>query len=153
MEVTGNTIRNAVISKLLEVFPDVYVYDESRTDVKYPHFFVYQISLLCNRERKDYNLLTYSIDVRYRSKADPTLNLELQQELDTIGIELLHNFNIIECGEDKIRCSEKNIEKEDGILHFYFNIVILEKEINIDDNVKKQGKLELNFDTRIRNKT
>lgn len=145
-EITSEAVKQAIISELLQIFPNTTVYKEARTNPLFPHFFVYQIDVSCQRERRYYNLLTYSMDVRYRIASDPSTNLRLQQDLDSVGFQLLHNFNHLAYRDTFIRCSEKSIEKQEGVLHFFFKVVILEKEINSNESIK-QNRLGVKIDT------
>ena len=52
MIITSEDIKNSIISRLLELFPDVSVYKESKTNPSYPHFFVYQLNLSVDKERR-----------------------------------------------------------------------------------------------------
>lgn len=142
IRITGELIKQSIISELLRMFPEVSVYKEAKTNPIYPHFFIYQISLTDEQERKNYHILTYSMDLRYRVASDPSTDLKLQQNLDSVGIKLLNSFNAIACGDEFIRCENKNIEKEDGVLHFMFNIRIMVKNVS-DEEAIKFNKLEV----------
>lgn len=142
IELTGENVKQAIIQQLLKIFPSVKVYKEAITTPQYPHFFVYQISVVDTEERKKYHLMSYAMDVRYRVKPDSSTDLKLEQNLDDMGMKLLQNFNIIDFADEKIRVKEKNTEKVDGVLHFTFNVDILGKEIPDGESVK-QNKLEV----------
>ena len=142
IELTGENVKQAIVQQLLKTFPDVKVYKEAITTPQYPHFFVYQISVVDTEERKKYHLMSYVMDVRYRVKPDSSTDLKLEQNLDDMGMKLLQNFNIIDFADEKIRVKEKNTEKVDGVLHFTFNVDILGKEIPDGESVK-QNKLEV----------
>ena len=142
IELTGENVKQAIVQQLLKIFPNVKVYKEAITEPQYPHFFVYQISVVDTEERKKYHLMSYAMDVRYRVKPDSSTDLKLEQNLDDKGMKLLQNFNIIDFADEKIRVKEKNTEKVDGVLHFTFNVDILGKEIPDGESVK-QNKLEV----------
>ena len=142
IELTGENVKQAVVQQLLKIFPSIKVYKEAITTPQYPHFFVYQISVVDTEERKKYHLMSYAMDVRYRVKPDSSTDLKLEQNLDDMGMKLLQNFNIIDFADEKIRVKEKNTEKVDGVLHFTFNVDILGKEIPDEESVK-QNKLEV----------
>lgn len=135
IKITGELIKQSIISELLRMFPEVSVYKEAKTSLSYPHFFIYQISLSDEQERKNYHILTYSMDIRYRVASDSSTDLKLQQNLDSVGIKLLNSFNVISCGDEFIRCENKSIEKEDGVLHFMFNIRIMVKNVSDEENI------------------
>ena len=140
IELTGENVKQAIVQQLLKTFPNIKVYKEAITNPQYPHFFVYQISLVDTEERKNYHLMSYAMNVRYRVKSDPSTDLKLEQNLDDMAMRLLQNFNIIDFGNEKIRVKEKNTEKVDGVLHFTFNVDILGKVIPSGESVK-QNKL------------
>lgn len=142
IELTGESVKQAIIEQLIRIFPDVTPYKESITKINYPHFFVYQISVADSEERKNYHLMSYAMEVRYRIKPDPSTDSTLELNLDDMGMKLLRNFNVISFGDEKIRVKEKNVEKVDGVLHFTFNIDILAKEIS-DEKSVKQNKMEV----------
>lgn len=142
IELTGENVKQAIVQQLLKIFPSIKVYKEAITTPQYPHFFVYQISVVDTEERKKYHLMSYAMDVRYRVKPDSSTDLKLEQNLDDMGMKLLQNFNIIDFADEKIRVKEKNTEKVDGVLHFTFNVDILGKEIPDGESVK-QNKLEV----------
>lgn len=137
MELHSEDVKEAIIKRLLEIAPDVEVYKEAVSNPKYPHFFVHQINVTDEEERKDYHLLSYSMDIRYRIVSDPSTDLRLNQNLSDMGLKLLTNFNIIDFNNGEIRCSDKSIEIQDGVLHFFTNIRIMSKLINTNEkNIK-----------------
>lgn len=146
--IEGEDVKQAVVERLLEVFPNITVYKEASSTPEYPHFFVYQIIILDDEERKDYHILNYSMEVRYRVKSDPSTDLTLERDLDNIGLKLLQSFNIIDLEDEKVRCFDKTISKEDGVLHFLFTIRIMAKKVSEESSVKQQ-KLNLQMDLNI----
>ena len=146
ISITSELIKQSIISKLLRMFPEVSVYKEAKTSLSYPHFFIYQISLSDEQERKNYHILTYSMDLRYRVASDPSTDLKLQQNIDSVALKLLNSFNIISCGNEFIRCENKSIEKENGVLHFMFDIRIMVKNVSDEEN-NKFDKLKVEVKT------
>lgn len=144
--IDSEDVKQAIVERLLEIFPNVAVYKEAKANVVYPHFFVYQINVKDEEERKDYHLLTYSMEVRYRVASDPSTDLKLEQNLDNAGLKLFQSFNIIDFEESKVRCEEKSTEKIDGVLHFFFTIKILAKFVSGEETIK-QNKLSLEVKT------
>ena len=149
ISVTSELIKQSIISELLRMFPEVSVYKEAKTSLSYPHFFIYQISLSDEQERKNYHILTYSMDLRYRVASDPSTDLKLQQNLDSVAIKLMNSFNIISCRNEFIRCENKSIEKENGVLHFMFDIRIMVKNVSDEEN-NKFDKLKVEVKTNDR---
>lgn len=142
MLIDSEDVKQAIVQKLLELFPDITVYKEAKTNIVYPHFFVYQITLSAEEERKNYHLLSYSMEIRYRVASDSSTDLKLEQNLDSMGLKLLQGFNIIDFEEEKIRCKDKRYEKVDGVLHFFFTVDILAKIVS-DEETVKQNKLSV----------
>ena len=141
MLIDSEDVKQAIIQRLLDLFPDITVYKEAKTNIVYPHFFVYQITLSSEEERKNHYLLTYSMEVRYRVASDSSTDLKLEQNLDNMGLKLLQGFNIIDFEQEKIRCEQKSYEKVDGVLHFFTTMKILTKKVP-EENIK-QNKLEV----------
>ena len=91
IELTGESVKQAIIEQLIRIFPNVTPYKESTTKISYPHFFVYQISVADSKERKNYHLMSYAMEVRYRVKPDPSTDSTLELNLDGMGMKLLQN--------------------------------------------------------------
>lgn len=148
MEISGETIKNAIFEKLLEIFPNVYVYKEQITTPNFPNFFILQLTVNSDEDRKDKYFNTYLIDLRYRQTADITTELKLEQKLDDIGNDLIINFKNIMLDGRPIKIQEPNYEKDEGVLHFSFKIKIqvekerpiLTKMQNLDTNVILKGE-------------
>ena len=136
-------VKNAVIARLLEIFPTMAVYKEAMTKPKYPHFFVYILGLTDEEERKDCHILSYSMTIRYRVASDPSTDLKLEADLDKVSFKLMEQLNIIDFGNDKIRCTDKRMEKVDGVLHFFCTLDVFVKAVQNDVDTVKQGKLSL----------
>lgn len=148
MIITSEDVKNSIVSRLLELFPDISVYKEAKTSPLYPHFFVYQLNLSVDKERKDYYIYDYSMDIRYRTSSDPSTNLKLQQDLDSISLILLNNMDIIRCKNSYIRCEQKNIEKVDGVLHFFCHFRILIRLENENEDIRKFSDMEVDINVR-----
>lgn len=142
MLIDSEDVKQAITQRLLELFPEIAVYKEAKTNIVYPHFFVYQIGISDEEERKDYHILSYSMEVRYRVASDPSTDLKIEQNLDSMSLRLLQDFNIIQFEDEKVRCKKKTTEKVDGVLHFFFSVDILGKFVS-DKETIKQNKLGL----------
>lgn len=142
MRIDSEDVKQAVVERLLTMFPNIMTYKEAKTNISYPHFFVYQINISDDEERKDYHILTYSMEIRYRIASDPSTDLKLEQKLDDMGFKLLQGFNIIDFENEKIRCGNKSVEKVDGVLHFMFNIKVLAKYVSDEEHIK-QNKMNM----------
>lgn len=142
MLIDSEDIKQAIVQRLLELFPSANVYKEAKTKILYPHFFVYQIAVADEEERKDYHLLSYTMEIRYRVASDSSTDLKLEQNLDNMGLKLLQGFNIIAFENEKARCVEKSVEKQEGVLHFFFTIRVMAKFVSGEETIK-QNKLAL----------
>lgn len=137
----ADEIKNAIAARLLEVAPDCDVYREAVTKPSYPHFFVHLINVTDEEGRKKRHILTYSFDLRYRVRSDPSTDLRLNSDLDAMALKLMVGFNIIDCNDVKIRCEDKHYEKTDGVLHFFCEIKIQALLVNLSDKTTKMNKI------------
>lgn len=137
IEIKSDDVKEAVVKKLIEVFPGMAVYKEAVTTPSYPHFFVYQTGVVDTEERSGYHILSYSMDVRYREASDPSTVSKLQQRLDNVGFALLLNFDLLDFNDSLIRCVDKSLEKNDGVLHFMCTFTPLAKKKNNVENIKQ----------------
>ena len=135
MLIESEDVKQAIVERLLELFPDVAVYKEANTNVVYPHFFVHQVNLIDESERQGRHLLYYYMEIRYRVASDPSTNLNLQRDLDEKTLKLSQGFNIIDFEDEKVRCTNKSFEKSDGVLLFTMTIVITAKEVSGESSV------------------
>ena len=134
-------IINAIRARLYQIAPDTTVYKTSQTRPVYPHFFVHQIGATDDEKRKNHHLLTFSFDIRYRIASDPSTDLKTDQKLDEMALKLFVGFTVIDCNDIKIRCGNKNYEKVDGVLHFFFDVKTQVLLVNMNENIPKQQKL------------
>lgn len=141
MLIDGEDVKQAIVQRLLELFPNTNVYKEAKSNVLYPHFFVRQVSLADEQDRREYHILSYAIEIRYRVASDPSTDLKLEQNLDSVALKLMQGFNVIDFEESKIRCTEKHYEKVDGVIYFFLNVDIMTKYISGKEYIK-QGKLK-----------
>lgn len=133
----GEDVKQAVVERLLERFPDIAVYKEASSTMMYPSFYVYQITVLDEEDRKDVHLVDCYMDVRYRVAGDSSTDLTLERDLDNMGLKLLQTFDIIEMEGEKVRCTEKSVSKSDGVLHFFFTIRIMARKVSASDETKQ----------------
>lgn len=137
MIIESEDVKQAIAERLLELFPEVNVYKEAKTNVLYPHFFIYQVNFMDEKERKDHFILYYMMEVRYRVAADPSTDLTLQRDLDKIALKLLQGFDIIDMEDEKVWCTDKSIEKSDGVLLFTMTIAIMVKKVSGEEGAKQ----------------
>lgn len=146
MIIDSEDVKQAIVERLLEIFPNANVYKEAKTQILYPHFFVYQVNLADDEERKNYHLLHYQMEIRYRVASDLSTDLKLEQNLDNVGLKLLTSFNIINFENEKVRCKDKTTEKVDGVLHFLFTVDIMAKVVSEEETIKQN---KLNMEVRL----
>lgn len=144
--ITGESIKNAVVNKLLECLPGVNVYKESTSTPEFPYAVAHQLGLQCQEERNNYFLLTYNMQVRYIHSYDVSTELKIQQILDNIALTLMANFDLLEMDDGYIRCSDKSYEKVDGILYFSFDIQMFVNAVDLDaSEIEKMRELIYNI--------
>ena len=139
-ELKSEEIKNALIARLLELSPNTAVYRKAVTVPKYPHFFIHLISVSDEEDRKNYHLLTYSFDLRYRVASDSSTDLRLEQDLDAMALRLFSGLNIIDCTDVKVRIEDKNYEKTDGVLHFFCKV-----NMSVLDRDNKESPKQMNL--------
>ena len=139
-ELKSEEIKNALMARLLELSPNTAVYKEAVTVPKYPHFFIHLISVSDEEDRKNYHLLTYSFDLRYRVASDSSTDLRLEQDLEAMALRLFAGLNIIDCTDVKIRIEDKNYEKTDGVLHFFCKV-----NMSVLDRDNKESPKQMNL--------
>lgn len=144
--ISGESVKNAVVSRLLECLPDVNIYKESTSSPEFPHCVVHQLGLQCQEERNGYFLLTYNMQVRYTHSYDVSTELKIQQVLDNVALTLMSNFDLLEMGEGYIRCIDKSYEKSDGVLIFSFDVQIMVNAVDLDaSEIEKMRSLIYNI--------
>ena len=144
VELTGESIKTGLRIELLKLFTGATVYTEQIGDsvAVYPHFFVNQLTLSAQEDRRDHWFLQYLINLRYRVAAEPFLDRNLNQKLDAVGLQLLE-IKWITIGPYRERLLNPRCEKVDGVLHFFtnFNVQATKEE---EEGVK-QEKLTKNI--------
>ena len=144
--ITGETVKNSIVDKLLECLPDVNIYKESTSTPEFPHCVVHQLGLQCQEERDGYFLLTYNMQIRYTHSYDLSTELRLQQILDNVALTLMANFDLLKMGNGYIRCTDKSYEKVEGVLYFSFDINVLANIVDLDnEEIDKMRKLIYNI--------
>lgn len=141
-EIIGETVKSAISIKLGQIFgTDTVRYKEAITKLKYPHFFINQVTLthepagLGNRIKLD-----YLINIRYRYSEDIATVTNLQQKLDDIGLKLCTEFTDIQL-ERPVKTYNRNYEKDEGVLQFFCNITVYAKPETEDKSKFKGMKL------------
>jgi len=145
-ELVATSVTSALGIRLREIFPGVMWYRETipAQMLVYPHWFVNQLTLNIQPERRNHWWLSYFATMRYHVAADPASVVgSLQQQLDDASIKLLADLDYIYWNGIPVRISNLRTEKIDGVLHCFCNVdVMATKPIEIDP---LQEQLEVNI--------
>ena len=121
----GETIKNAIVTELNDLFPNIAVYKEEQTNpYDFPNFFVLQLSMNSQEDRKDHYFETYLYEIRYRHIADVELEPRIEQRLDNIGNTLINEFKSVIFDSRPYKIRQANYEKVDKVGHFTFQITV-----------------------------
>lgn len=126
----GETIKNAIARELNKIFPDIAVYkEEQSTPYDFPNFYILQLSMNSQEDRKDHYFQTFLYEIRYRQIADVELEPRIEQKLDNVGLQLTTELVRVTIDNRPYRVLQSNYEKVDKVGHFTFQIrVQVEKE-------------------------
>lgn len=140
-EIVGESIKSAISIKLGQIFgEDTIRYKEQVTNVKYPNFFINQVSITPTAKGRNRWEIDYLINIRYRYTEDISTVSNLEQKLDEVGLALCTQLTEINL-ELPVKTYNRSYEKVDGVCQFFCNIKIF--ATTVDEFVKMQ-KLELN---------
>jgi hypothetical protein len=140
-EIIGETIKSATSLKLGQIFEGVTRYKEAVVNVKFPHFFIKEVSLDVTHKGKDRLQLDYLMNIRYRIAEDLSVVTNVNQQLDEVGLKLCTQLTELDL-ELPTKTKNRTYEKDDGVLQFFFNITIFAKPETEDE--EKFKELELN---------
>lgn len=140
-EIVGESIKSAISIKLGKIFGDETIrYKEQITNVKYPNFFINQVSVTPTARGRNRWEIDYLINIRYRHVEDTTTITNLEQKLDEVGLALCTQLTEIDL-ELPVKTYNRSYEKVDGICQFFCNVKIFATTV---DEFVKMKKLELN---------
>jgi len=143
-EIVGETIKSATSLKLGQIFGnDVIRYKESVVNVKFPHFFITQVNLTQTPKGVGNGRvqLDYLVNIRYRIASDLAQITNIQQQLDAVGLKLCNELTELDL-ELPTKTKNRNYEKDDGVLQFFFNITVF--AMPQTEEKEKFKKYELN---------
>lgn len=121
----GETIKTAFAQRLSELFPNVAIFKEEEDQTStFPNFFILQLTLSSEEDRKDHYWLTYYVTIRYREAADINTVSKLEQKLDKMAAEMTINLVDIPINGRPHKLRNCNCEKVDGVLHFFANVTL-----------------------------
>lgn len=141
-EIIGETIKSATSIKLGEIFDNTITrYKEEVTNPKYPNFFIEQLNMNIREDTKDRWMIDYLMTIRYRYVKDITTVTNLNQKLDEIGLKLCTELTELQL-EKPVKVKNSRYEKDEGVLHFFYNVTVQVKRQT--EELIKQEKLKLN---------
>ena len=140
-EIIGETIKSATSLKLGQIFEGVTRYKEAVVNVKFPHFFINEVSLDVTHKGKDRLQLDYLMNIRYRIAEDLSVVTNVNQQLDEVGLKLCTQLTELDL-ELPTKTKNRTYEKDDGVLQFFFNITVFAKPGTEEE--EKFKDLELN---------
>ena len=126
----GETIKTGFAQRLKELYPDVEVFKEKEDEKDlFPNFFILQLTLDTQEDRKDHYFETYYVNIRYREAADTSIVDKLQQKLDKMGQDMVRNIVYINVNGLPKKLRNCRYEKIDNVVHYFANVTVqVEKE-------------------------
>ena len=138
MKITGETIKNSMVAKLISILPsDVEIYKEETINITFPHVFLYQLSVRTVEDRRDHYFQTYTMNLRYRQVADVETEPKIEQKLDAISNILITDFTDIVIGDKPYKLLERSCEKVDKVLHFTCQV-----RVQVARELKEETKMK-----------
>ncbi len=129
-------IKQAIAQKILELYPEVTVYDEDiHQNFKTPSFLVTVIEQSYGKRLADKYNSTVSFDVAYFS--DKKKN-EIKSDCQAVMVNLLRAFDLV--ATFRVRNLQANIT--DNVLHITFDVSYSEMKIEEFTKMQKQSTNE-----------
>ena len=122
-EIIGETIKSATSIKLAQIFDNPTRYKENITKQRYPNFHITQLNLEVSPAGRERMQLDYLINIQYRVAEDTEDVSNLQQQLDNVGLKLCTELTELDL-ELPTKTKNRNYEKVEGVLQFFFNITV-----------------------------
>jgi len=144
-ELIATSVTSALGIRLREIFGGTWYREAVPAQLLvFPHWFVNQLTLNIQPERRNHWWVSYFATMRYHVAADPASVVgSLQQQLDDASIKLLADLDYIYWNGIPVRISNLRTEKVDGALHCFCNVdVMATKPIELDP---LQEQLEVNI--------
>ena len=138
----GEIVKSALGAEIMRAFPGVTWYKERVINLRFPHFFVHQLTLDTIENRRGFWWLNYFINIRYRVAAEPDNVTNIQEQLDNVGLQILSNIKSITVSGLTKKLQSPRYEKVDGVLHYFCNITLQATEEEAEAVLQQQ--LELN---------
>lgn len=151
MEISYDTVLNAIYKQLQEIYPDYIIFKNLSSlqeginvedgSSPYPNFFINQIQAIPTPDTKNFWWLDYLFSIEYRHAEDLTIIGDLEQILDEVGFNLNEKLWYLKYAKTWIK--DPSINKGEGVLSFTFNVRIrvrkeeleeLMQQLTINDN-------------------
>lgn len=111
-----NSVKQAIVNKLLELYPGITIYDEDiPQNFKTPSFLITVIDQEYSKRLDNKYKSTINFDVAYFSNKAKT---EIKGDCLEVQLRLLRNFDLL----NKIRALEKQATITDNVLHLMFKV-------------------------------
>ncbi|SHH55002.1 hypothetical protein SAMN02745135_01171 [Caloranaerobacter azorensis DSM 13643] len=125
-----NDVKQAIVNKLLELYPDYIIYDEDiPQNFKTPSFLISLIEQSYSKRLNNKYQSLLSFDIAYFSHKRKT---EIKSDCLSVQLNLLREFDLI----DTYRVLNKQATITDDVLHITFDINY--SEIKEEEFVKMQ---------------
>lgn len=141
MEISYDTVLNAIYKQLQEIYPEYNIYKNLISNPEYPNFFINQIQSIPTPDTKNFWWLDYLFAIEYRHAEDLTIAMNLEETLDEIGFNLNEKLWYLKYAKTWIK--DASINKGEGVLSFTFSVRIrvrkeeiqaLMQQLTINDN-------------------
>lgn len=121
----GESVKAGFVERLSSLFPNIPIFKEKEDETdQFPNFFILQLNLNTEEDRKDHYFLTYFMTIRYRQAADINQVTKLQQKLDDVGTSMIVNLVDIPIDNKTFKLKSRYYEKIDGVVHFFANVTV-----------------------------
>ena len=125
-EIVGEAAKTGLAIALAQKFPGDAVYTEQQTNgklMKFPQFFIEQLTMSVREERKGYWWLNCLVTARWRVSAEPFAVPDLQKRLDDVSLKLME-IGMIDIASMPTHVKNARTEKADGVLHYFCGVSI-----------------------------
>lgn len=127
-----NSIKQAIVNKLTELYPINAIYDEDvPQNFKTPSFLITLIDQDYNKKLNVNFKSLLSFDVAYFSNKE---NNEIKNDCLTVQLNLIRSFDLI----GSYRILNKQTTITDNVLHFTFNINYSEIKVDVEIPMQTQ---------------
>lgn len=125
-------IKQAIVNKLIELYPGYMLYDEVIPQDFSRHSFLISVTAQsCSKRFDNKYKSSISFDIAYFSDKEER---EIKQDCLNVQMSLLRNFDLI----GKYRALNKKTAITENVLHFTFDINYCEIKANVSDKMQKQ---------------